>query len=429
MNKVLKKYLPKKILPRLLLIFLLPLIFTQCLLVFFFYDRHWEKIITRFSNIASNQINLVKNTYTLNGLNQAKEIAEKLNTELSIIEKNKIIIEKNNFLKKKIESNIRNRVGEETFLKFDENFIIVYHRINNKFLLIKFPKKYLLSETPIILFLWIISVSLLLSLIAFLFLRIQIRAIQRLAKTADEFGKGKNIKKFKPEGAMEIRQAGATFMKMKRRINNYISQRTSFLTGISHDLGTILTRIKLNLELLSNQNETIQLKNDVKTMEMFLKEYLDYSEKIKKKRITKINISELLKEVVHSSKKLEKKTKIKCSSKIYFYTNKNYLYRIIFNLVENASKFGKNISITVRKKLKLLFIEIEDDGPGIPKDDKINIFKPFYKIDDSRNMNMEGSGLGLSIANELVKTLQGEIILKDSKKTKGSIFSVILTET
>ena len=101
MNKVLKKYLPKKILPRLLLIFLLPLIFTQCLLVFFFYDRHWEKIITRFSNIASNQINLVKNTYTLNGLNQAKEIAEKLNTELSIIEENKIIIEKNNFLKKK----------------------------------------------------------------------------------------------------------------------------------------------------------------------------------------------------------------------------------------------------------------------------------------------------------------------------------------
>ena len=141
---------------------------------------------------------------------------------------------------------------------------------------------------------------------SFSFLRIQIRAIQRLAKTADEFGKGKNIKKFKPEGAMEIRQAGATFMKMKRRINNYISQRTSFLTGISHDLGTILTRIKLNLELLSNQNETIQLKNDVKTMEMFLKEYLDYSEKIKKKRITKINISELLKEVVHSSKKLEK---------------------------------------------------------------------------------------------------------------------------
>ena len=144
-----------------------------------------------------------------------------------------------------------------------------------------------MSETPIILFLWIISVSLILSFIAFLFLRIQIRAIQRLAKTAEEFGEGKKIKKFKPEGAMEIRQAGSTFMKMRMRINNYISQRTNFLTGISHDLGTILTRIKLSLELINNQNETVQIKKDIKTMEMFLKEYLDYSEKIKKKKFQK----------------------------------------------------------------------------------------------------------------------------------------------
>ena len=117
------------------------------------------------------------------------------------------------------------------------------------------------------------------------FLRIQIRAIQRLAKSAEEFGEDKNLRKFKPEGAMEIRQAGATFMKMRRRINNYISQRTNFLTGISHDLGTILTRIKLGLELIDERKETKQIKNDIKTMEMFLKEYLDYSEKNKNKKI------------------------------------------------------------------------------------------------------------------------------------------------
>ena len=287
MNKVLKKYLPKKILPRLLLIFLLPLIFTQCLLVFFFYDRHWEKIITRFSNIAINQINLIKNEYKINGLERAKEIANKLNIELLIVEKKELIKEKNTFLKKKIETNIQNRVGGDTFLIFDENVIKVFNKDKENYILIKFPKKYLLSETPLILFLWIISISLILSLIAFLFLRIQIRAIQRLAKSAEEFGEGKNVKKFKPEGAMEIRQAGATFMKMRSRINNYISQRTNFLTGISHDLGTVLTRIKLGLELISNQNETTQIKNDIKIMEMFLKEYLDYSEKIKKKKILK----------------------------------------------------------------------------------------------------------------------------------------------
>ena len=355
MNKFVKRYLPKKILPRLLLIFLLPLIFTQCLLVFFFYDRHWEKIITRFSNIASNQINLIKNEYNIYGLNRAKEVASKLNTELSLIEPSKITIERNSFLKKKIEKNIRNRVGENTFLIYDKNYIKVYHKNKINYLLIKFPKKYLLSETPIILFLWIISVSLILSFIAFLFLRIQIRAIQRLAKTAEEFGEGKKIKKFKPEGAMEIRQAGSTFMKMRMRINNYISQRTNFLTGISHDLGTILTRIKLSLELINNQNETVQIKKDIKTMEMFLKEYLDYSEKIKKKKISKIYILQLLNEVINSSKILQKKTKIKCNSNIYFNSNKNYLYRIIFNLVENASKFGKNISIIVKRKKESTF--------------------------------------------------------------------------
>ncbi len=428
MNKVLKKYLPKKILPRLLLIFLLPLIFTQCLLVFFFYDRHWEKIITRFSNIAINQINLIKNEYKINGIERAKEVANKLNIELLIVKEKEIIKEKNTFLKKKIETNIRDRVGNDTFLLFGENVINVFNKDKENYILIKFPKKYLLSETPIILFLWIISISLVLSLIAFLFLRIQIRAIQRLAKSAEEFGEGRNVKKFKPEGAMEIRQAGATFMKMRKRINNYISQRTNFLTGISHDLGTVLTRIKLSLELISNQHETIQIKNDIKTMEMFLKEYLDYSEKIKKKKFSKINVLKLLNEVITSSKLLEKKTRILCSSKIYFNTYKNYLYRVIFNLVENASKFGTSINIKVSKKLKSLIIEIEDDGPGIPDNDKSNVFKPFYKIDNSRNMNAGGSGLGLSIANELIKTLHGEIKLRDSKKTKGSIFSIILTE-
>ena len=428
MNKVLKKYLPKKILPRLLLIFLLPLIFTQCLLVFFFYDRHWEKIITRFSNIAINQINLIKNEYKINGIERAKEVANKLNIELLIVKEKEIIKEKNTFLKKKIETNIRDRVGNDTFLLFGENVINVFNKDKENYILIKFPKKYLLSETPIILFLWIISISLVLSLIAFLFLRIQIRAIQRLAKSAEEFGEGRNVKKFKPEGAMEIRQAGATFMKMRKRINNYISQRTNFLTGISHDLGTVLTRIKLSLELISNQHETIQIKNDIKTMEMFLKEYLDYSEKIKKKKFSKINVLKLLNEVITSSKLLEKKTRILCSSKIYFNTYKNYLYRVIFNLVENASKFGTSINIKVSKRLKSLIIEIEDDGPGIPDNDKSNVFKPFYKIDNSRNMNAGGSGLGLSIANELIKTLHGEIKLRDSKKTKGSIFSIILTE-
>ena len=271
MNRVIKKFLPRKILPRLLLIFLLPLIFTQCLLVFFFYDRHWEKIITRFSNIASNQINLIIFEFDTNGEEKAKEIAVKLNIEFSLINQMPEKVE-NTFLKKKIENNIKNRLGNNFFLIFEKDFINVFRDLKENKMIIKFPKKYLLSETPLILFLWIISVSLVLSLIAFLFLRIQIRAIQRLAKSAEDFGAGKRMKKFKPEGAMEIRQAGNTFMKMRRRINNYVSQRTNFLTGISHDLGTILTRIKLSLELINEEKKTKPIKKDIKTMEMLLRE-------------------------------------------------------------------------------------------------------------------------------------------------------------
>ena len=426
MNKFLKKFTPKKILPRLLLIFLLPLILTQSLLIFLFYDRHWEKIITRFSNIASNQIDFLISEDKNNDYLAAQNSAIKLNLKFLKVKNYEDEVKQKFFFEKKIERKIKNRLGESFFLSIKENEVHVLKAENDNFYIIKFPKKYLLSETPLILFLWMIFSSLILTLIAFLFLRIQIRAIQRLANSAKEFGEGKKIKKFKPEGAMEIRQAGNSFIQMKRRINNYIAQRTSFLAGISHDLGTILTRIKLRLELMQDNTEKTQIKSDLKTMEMVLKEYLDYSEKINFKRIASVNILNLIIEVTNSSSDLKKKTKIFCNKNIFFKTDKNYLFRIIFNLCENASKYGENILIKAKKKSNSLLIDIEDDGPGIPNKFKRKVFKPFFKVDDSRNLNQGGSGLGLSIANELIKKLKGKIYLKDSKKERGTVFTISL---
>ena len=426
MNKFLKRYTPKKIFPRLLLIFLLPLILTQSLLIFLFYDRHWEKIITRFSNIASNQIDFLITEEKSNGYLVAQNSAKKLNLKFLKVNNYEDKIKGIFFFEKKIERKIKNRLGEDFFLSVKENEIHVLKKEANYFYIIKFPKKYLLSETPLILFLWMVFSSLILTIIAFLFLRIQIRAIQRLANSAKEFGDGKKINKFKPEGAMEIRQAGNSFIQMKRRINNYITQRTSFLAGISHDLGTILTRIKLRVELMDKEKEKQQIKSDLKTMEMVLKEYLDYSEKINVKRISSVNILNLITEVTNSSNDLKKKTKIYCNKNIFFKTDKNYLFRIIFNLCENASKYGDSILIKVNKKSNSLLINIEDDGPGIPNKFRKKVFKPFFKIDDSRNLNEGGSGLGLSIANELIKKLKGKIYIKDTPKKKGSIFTISL---
>ena len=425
-KKVLKDLLPKGLLPRLLLIFLVPLIIIQCSVIFFFYDRHWEKIINRFSNIAGNNINLLKDFYMKNSLEDTKNIAQRLNIKISLRKSINKDLYVESRLENKIFQTIKNRVDENIKIDFEENFVSFFLPVENDYLKIDFPKKYLLSETPTIYILWIIFTSLILSLIALLFLRIQIRAIFRLAQSAENFGRGNKIKNFKPEGALEIRAAGNAFLKMQKRINNYLEQKTSFLAGISHDLGTIITRIKLRLELLDNNKDTIQIKKDVETMQLFLKEYLEYSKKNNSRRFEKVNVLELIGEVVQSSKSKNKDIKIKCSKNLRIDTDKNSLFRIIFNLFENASRYGSKINIYVKKNIKNVVINIEDNGPGIDEKLMKQIFKPFYKIDNSRNLNESGSGLGLSIAKDLAKNINAKINCSNSKNLNGCLFSIIL---
>ena len=425
-KKFIKDLLPRRLLPRLLLIFLVPLIIIQCSVIFFFYDRHWEKIINRFSNIAGNKINLLSDFYMKNSLEDTKNIAQTLNIKVSLSKSTDEDVKTKSRLENKIFQTIKNRVDENIKIDFQENFVSFFLPVNNHYLKIDFPKKYLLSETPTIYILWIIFTSLVLSLIAFLFLRIQIRAIFRLAQSAENFGRGNKIKNFKPEGAMEIRAAGNAFIKMQKRINNYIEQKTSFLTGISHDLGTIITRIKLRLELLDNKKDTLQIKKDVETMQLFLKEYLEYSKKNSSSKFETVNILKLISEVVQSSKKKNKEIKINCSKNLRINTDKNSLFRIIFNLFENASRYGSIIYVNVNRKNQNVVINIEDNGPGIDAKFIKQIFKPFYKIDNSRNLNKSGSGLGLSIAKDLAKNINSKITCSNSKNLNGCLFSIEL---
>lgn len=427
-KKYLKKILPRRLLPRLLMIFLIPLIFIQCAVIFFFYERHWEKIVNRFTNIASNKINLLLDQYNNNGFKQAKIIAVKLNTSIHLISDTNYDFKKKSKLEKKIHRILKSRVDENIQSDFNSDVVSFYLQVEDGFLKIDFPRKYLLSETPLIYLLWIISTSLILSLIAFLFLRIQIRAIFRLAKSAEDFGKGKKIKHFKPEGAMEIRSAGNAFIQMQKRINNYINQKVSFLSGISHDLGTIITRIKLRLELLDNTQETKKIKKDVEIMQVFLKEYLEYSKENKIQKLQKVNLLETINQVVKTSKLKNKKISIKCPKGLSLITDKNSLYRIVFNLFENASRYGTQIKINVKKEMEKIKIIISDNGPGIEDQFRQKIFKPFFKIDNSRNVNQGGSGLGLSISKELGKKINAIIKLEKSDKLKGSSFSIILPQ-
>ena len=424
MNQKLKRLLPRNILSRLLLIFLVPLVLVQCAVIFFFYERHWDKIINRFSNIASNQINLLVSEYKENGIESAKKKALMLSLNISKGEELQTNVRKS-LLERKIESSLKNRVDKTLRVYFEKDSIRVF-LVMDEIISLKFPRKYLLSETPIILFLWMVSSSLILSLIAFLFLRIQVRAIRRLAKSAEEFGEGNFSKKFKPEGASEIRMAGSAFLKMRQRIRNYINQRTAFLAGISHDLGTLITRIKLQLELMKNTKEIKSIKNDINTMQVFLDEYLNYSKQNRNEKTSMVNINELINNVINTSKEIKAKIKISCKPNLIIKVYKNSLFRIIFNLLENASKYGNKIFVQVKFSKTLLRIDIHDDGPGVPEQYKKKIFRPFFKIDSSRNLNQSGSGLGLSIADELANKMNASINVFKSKKYKGSCFSVKL---
>ena len=429
MKLKIKKILPKSLLPRLLIIFFVPLISIQCLAIFLFYDRHWEKITTRFANIASNQVNLIIDDFEKNNSVNENMLAT-LNIKFKI-EKNKRFKESvvpDGFIQENIFDTMQNRIKFQHNILFRDKEVIVDIFLKRENIRLFFPKKYLVSETPIILFLWIITSSIFLSLIAFLFMRIQVRAISRLARFSDDSGFGEKSRKFKPEGAIEIRMAGNALIKMKKRMQSHIKNQTSFLAGISHDLGTIITRIKLQLELVTKVSEIKDIKDDVISMQTLLNEYLEYSKNIDtSEKVKSLSLRTFLNNLIIDSRKYFRDVNItlECDANIKILYSENNLSRIFSNILNNACKFGNNVIVTVQMEKKRFNINFDDDGPGIPDKMKNKIFTPFFKIDSSRNLNHIGSGLGLSISKQIVSKMGGRISVQNSK-LGGSSFSVIL---
>ena len=430
MKSKIKRILPKKILGRLIIIFFVPLICIQILAIFIFYDRHWEKITTRFANIASNQINLIVDNF-LSTSSIDEQLSKSLNIKTRLVSSDYFLKkeEKSSFMYSNILNTFKTRINYDHKLFFEKEKIFIILVVDEKFLEITFPKKYLISQTPIIFFLWIIFSSIILSLISFLFMRIQVRAISRLAKFSEDFGSGIDSKNFKPEGALEVRQAGNAFLRMKKSINNQIKNRTQLLAGISHDLGTIITRIKLQMELGTRVTDIKEIKEDVQEMQNILSEYLDFSKNVDtSEKLKSIELYSFFNKIINNTKKTYSSTKINlyCEKNLEIRCQHNNLYRVISNIINNACKFSKKTKIKVIKEKKTLKICVEDNGPGIEKKIKHKIFRPFFKKDISRNLNLGGSGLGLSIAKDITVKLGGRIVVEDSKELGGASFFIFL---
>ena len=253
-------------------------------------------------------------------------------------------------------------------------------------------------------------------MIAIVFLKNQTRPIVNLARAAERFGKGEFVKEFRPSGAREIRQAAYEFDRMRKRITVHLNQRSEMLSGISHDLRTPLTRLKLQLALLKQQDLAKKMGDDIEEMERMLNEYLEFARHQKNEETEKINLNEIIKDLVNKYK--EDKIAVSLEENLEINVRPNSIKRCLSNLIDNGLSYGENIKIISNKTKNNISIFIDDDGPGIAENEYQNVMKPFYRIDKSRGQNKSGVGLGLSIANDIIRS-HGGIIALDKSPLNG----------
>ena len=284
---------------------------------------------------------------------------------------------------------------------------------NNRTIQFFVPREKVTTSSVRLFMLWITFPSFMLILIAIIFLKNQTRPISKLAQASERFGRGEDIEEFRPSGAQEIRQAGLEFDKMRKRILRHLNQRSEMLSGISHDLRTPLTRIKLQLAMIEDKNLSKKLSMDVDEMEKMLNEYLQFASTGAKYKTESFDMCELVKKII--DKYENSNIKRNFNTEIFLNGRKNLIQRCINNLIDNSLKYGKKILISLEKNDSNIILLIDDDGPGIPKSEYQNIVKPFYKIDKSRSETKSSVGLGLAISSDIIKSHGGDIRFDKSK--------------
>ena len=420
LNKFFKSLLPKQLFYRALLIVATPIIILQLTVSIVFFDSLWIKTNKGMTRALVGEIVTFIDAYSSKDHNKEMLVLifqEHLNFNVKYIE-NEILpnkdterwfspIDRN--LRRELKSKILNYWFDTTSYK---NLIDLRIGDTNGYFQFYIPKERVTSSSARMFALWITFPAFLLISIAIIFLKNQTRPIINLAKASEKFGRGENIDEFRPSGALEIRQAGYEFDRMRKRIIRHLNQRSEMLSGISHDLRTPLTRIKLQLAFIKDKTISEKLSNDVVEMEKMLSEYLQFSSSQSSEKTETFDISELLKITIEKYEK--KEITIETIDRVYFNGRKNLLRRCFNNLIDNAIKYNIDIDIKLKKKSNNIIITIDDNGPGIPENERENVFKPFYKINKSRGDSKSSVGLGLSIASDAIQSHGGSIKLETS---------------
>ena len=423
LNKFVKKILPKRLFYRSLLIVAVPIIGLQIIISIVFFDSLWIKTNKGLTRALVGEIDTIIDIYNNENEYNKKKLTDlynqNFNFSIRFLENTKlpdIKVERwFSPMDRTLRRELKSKVNEYWFNTTSYKEVVDLRvKFKDGVLQIFFPKERVQASSIRIFALWITLPAFLLITISIIFLKNQTRPIINLAIASEKFGRGETVEDFRPSGALEIRQAGYEFDKMRKRIIRHLNQRSEMLSGISHDLRTPLTRMKLQLAFIKDKEISKKLSDDITEMEKMLNEYLQFASLRSAETTETFDISELIKNTIQKYEKIEIATDIE--ERVFLDGRKNLIQRCLNNLIDNSIKYSSNISISLKKTENSIKITVDDDGPGIPEKERENVFKPFYKIDKSRGDSKSSVGLGLSIASDIIRSHGGSINLENSPK-------------
>ena len=422
LSKFIKNFLPKRLFYRALLIVAVPIIVLQLIITIVFFDSLWIKTNKGMTRALVGEMRTLITAYD-NGKYNNNDLSGlfSIYLDLNVEYKSDIFFDKplkerwfspiDRTLRRELKSNVG--IGNYWFdTTTYKELIHINIKHNNGYFEFFIPKDRVASASARMFALWITLPAVLMIMIAIIFLKNQTRPIVNLAKAAERFGKGENIDEYRPSGALEIRQAGLEFDKMRKRIKRHLNQRSEMLSGISHDLRTPLTRLKLQLSFIKNEELSKKMSLDINEMEKMLNEYLQFTSSTYLEKDETFDISDLIEDIInkYDNSNITKKL----IPRVYMNGRKNLIQRSLNNIIDNSIKYAGKITLELSKKNTNIIITIDDDGIGIPESEYQNVFKPFYKLDKSRGDSKSSVGLGLSITSDIIKSHGGNIVLEKS---------------
>ena len=432
LNKLIKIILPKRLFYRALIIVAAPTIILQLIITIVFFDSIWIKTNKNITRSLVAQLKTIQELYQNDKKNLdffTDSYKNNFNFEIGINQNifpegsgERKFSPMDRSLRRELKSTFGNNNYWFSTSKF-KNAVEIKIKLENEVIKFLVPKEMVSNSSVRLFVLWTTLPSVVFIIIALIFLKNQTRPLVKLAKAAERFGKGNYVNDFRPSGALEIRKAAYEFDRMAKRINRHLNQRSEMLSGISHDLRTPLTRLKLQLAMLKQKDLSEKMSRDIDEMEKMLNDYLQFAKTQVQESTNVINLKILFNEIKNNLN--NNNLTISNLENIDLKGRPSALKRAFGNIIQNGLTYGGKVNVNIQKSANRAIIVFEDDGPGIPEDQYKNVFKPFFRLDKSRSLNQSGVGLGLAIVEDSINSHGGSITLGKSKYG-GLLFKISL---